>query len=373
MERFESEHGTLPTTSLFFGRENDTGGHSHRTVADWLAALTTLPAILYLVIERGILRKNNAVVGARWACPLVYTFGTDVGTKISHIRSVWVFLLLGMEAIRTYRSNPHLVIATYHIPTWTTPLLMIFVVATLIPNTSFLGHLCGAAVGYICESSTPRGQSCSVHSLTRLMEGGLGYLKLLAPPEWALRWVETRLNLLEILPHYVSIDQKTYGRFGVLPSSNRTGSSAATELIGGSQRLGPWGASAGVGIGYWRRLTRRLPDSTKASRSMVFGWIAAVRGNCKYLHSQFYPALHLKCCLWPGALLSTLNDMWVGKRGGWLPGGHKHMLKSATLVIGIPRARLPFHTNRAFYNSKFNFMEDALNSFYPNYLSASLY
>ncbi|KAF4512162.1 hypothetical protein G6O67_001336 [Ophiocordyceps sinensis] len=178
MERFENEYGTLPTLSLFFG------------------PLTTLPAILYLVIERGLFRSNNTVVGA----------------------SVWVFLLLGMEAIRTYRSNPHLVIATYHIPTWTTPLLMIIVVAALIPNTSLLGHLCGATVGYIC---------------------GLGCLRFLAPPEWALRWVETHLNLLAILPHYVSIDQKTYGRFGVLPSSNRTGGSAATELVGGSQRLGP--------------------------------------------------------------------------------------------------------------------------------------
>lgn len=63
--------------------------------------------------------------------------------------SMWVFLLLGMEAIRTYRTNPYLIIGTHHIPTWTTPLLMIFVVAVLIPRTSFLGHLCGVAVGYL--------------------------------------------------------------------------------------------------------------------------------------------------------------------------------------------------------------------------------
>lgn len=69
--------------------------------------------------------------------------------------------------------------------------------------------------------------------------GGLGYLKFVAPPEWALRWIETRLNLLSVLPHYVSVDQKTYGRFGVLPSANRSGSSAATELVGSTQRLGP--------------------------------------------------------------------------------------------------------------------------------------
>jgi len=48
---------------------------------------------------------------------------------------------------------------------------------------------------------------------------GLGYLKFLAPPERALRWIEAKLNLLGRLPHYVSVDQKTYGRFGVLPST----------------------------------------------------------------------------------------------------------------------------------------------------------
>lgn len=70
--------------------------------------------------------------------------------------SVWVFLLLGMEAIRTYRSNPHLIIGTHHIPTWTTPLLLAVAVAALVPNTSLLGHLCGLGVGYIgmhCKAS----------------------------------------------------------------------------------------------------------------------------------------------------------------------------------------------------------------------------
>lgn len=65
---------------------------------------------------------------------------------------------------------------------------------------------------------------------------GLGYLRFLAPPEKALRWVETRFNLLARLPRYVSVDQKTYGRFGVLPSS---GAQSNIELAGGGQRLGP--------------------------------------------------------------------------------------------------------------------------------------
>ena len=69
---------------------------------------------------------------------------------------------------------------------------------------------------------------------------GLGYLKLLAPPEKILRWIEGKLNLLGRLPHYVSIDQKTYGRYGVLDSPagipNGRGSIAYTAS---SQRLGP--------------------------------------------------------------------------------------------------------------------------------------
>ncbi|KOS23371.1 Rhomboid protein 2 [Escovopsis weberi] len=177
LERFESEYGTLTTLALFFG------------------PLTTIPAILYLFIELVIIRGNTAIMGA----------------------SIWIFLLLGMEAIRTYKSNPYLVIATHQIPTWTTPLLMIILVAALIPNTSLLGHLCGVSVGYFA---------------------GLGYVKFLAPPEWALRWIESKLNLLAILPHYVSVDQKTYGRFGVLPSTNRAvgSASAPTELMNTTQR-----------------------------------------------------------------------------------------------------------------------------------------
>ncbi|CAI6095444.1 hypothetical protein V2G26_015121 [Clonostachys chloroleuca] len=178
LERFEYEYGTLNTVALFFG------------------PLTSFPGLLYLFFESLILRSNNAIMGA----------------------SIWVFLLLGMEAIKTYKTNPYLVIGTHHIPTWTTPLLMVFVIAVLMPSTSLLGHLCGIAIGYFA---------------------GLGYVKYLTPPEGILRAVESRLNLLAILPHYVSVDQKTYGRFGVLPSNSRPGGSPATELVGSTQRLGP--------------------------------------------------------------------------------------------------------------------------------------
>ena len=75
---------------------------------------------------------------------------------------------------------------------------------------------------------------------------GLGYLKILAPPEKVLRWIEGKLNLLGRLPHYVSIDQKTYGRYGVLPTTSGQslpgsgeGPVPLTFLGGSGQRLGP--------------------------------------------------------------------------------------------------------------------------------------
>ncbi|KAI0165083.1 hypothetical protein GGR52DRAFT_557420 [Hypoxylon sp. FL1284] len=178
LDRFETEFGTLTSLALFFG------------------PLTTIPALVYIFLEKFILRGNTAVMGA----------------------SMWVFLLLGAEAIRTFKTNPYLMIGTYHIPTWTTPLAMVLVIEALIPNTSFLGHLCGVGTGYLF---------------------GLGYLKFLSPPEKALRWIEARLNLLGRLPHYISVDQKIYGRFGVLPTANTTSSTTPLGLIGSTQRLGP--------------------------------------------------------------------------------------------------------------------------------------
>jgi len=190
LERFEMENGTIVTLLLFTG------------------PFGLLPGGLYTLIERFILRSNSAAIGA----------------------SVWVFLLLCVEAVKTYRQNPAFKISDYSIPTWTTPLFIIFVIHFLVPNTSLLGHLCGALVGYLW---------------------GLGYIKFLAPNEKILRWVEGKLNLLGRLPHYVSVDQKTYGRYGVLPStSNSPGvgpgrgtlgaaNGIAIGPVGSTQRLGP--------------------------------------------------------------------------------------------------------------------------------------
>ncbi|RAL09652.1 GPI-anchor transamidase subunit GAA1 [Aspergillus homomorphus CBS 101889] len=177
LERFEAEHGTLTAVALFFG------------------PLSTFPAGLYILFEKFALHRNTAVTGA----------------------SVWVFLLLGSEAIRTFKSNPYFSLGPYKIPTWTSPLFACGLVSILVPNTSLLGHLCAIFVGYLL---------------------GLGYLKVLVPPEWGLRWVEGKLNLLGRLPHYVSVDQKTYGRYGVLPTTNAGGERATPmSYLGSSQRL----------------------------------------------------------------------------------------------------------------------------------------
>jgi membrane associated rhomboid family serine protease len=47
MERFETEHGTLTSLALFFG------------------PLTSIPAVIYVLIERCIFRANHGVLGAR--------------------------------------------------------------------------------------------------------------------------------------------------------------------------------------------------------------------------------------------------------------------------------------------------------------------
>ena len=65
--------------------------------------------------------------------------------------SIWIFTLLAMEAMKTYRSNPNFAIGDARIPTWTTPLVMVLFVSVLVPNTSFLGHICGLAFGYGCR------------------------------------------------------------------------------------------------------------------------------------------------------------------------------------------------------------------------------
>jgi glycosylphosphatidylinositol transamidase len=65
--------------------------------------------------------------------------------------SIWVFTLLAMEAVKTYKTNPYFMLGDTKIPTWITPLVLVLFVSFLVPNTSFLGHLCGLLFGYGCK------------------------------------------------------------------------------------------------------------------------------------------------------------------------------------------------------------------------------
>lgn len=125
--------------------------------------------------------------------------------------------------MRLARANPTFALGPYPIPTWTTPLITAAVLRVLVPGTtSLLGHLCALAVGYGCGVRKAK------------------YMRWLSPPERALRWVEERGALLRRLPRYVSVDAKTYGRFGVLPTAGGPGAPGVQlGVVGSTQRLGP--------------------------------------------------------------------------------------------------------------------------------------
>lgn len=58
-----------------------------------------------------------------------------------------------MEAMKTHKTNPNFAIGDYKIPTWITPLVLVLFISFIVPNTSFLGHLCGLLFGYGCKLS----------------------------------------------------------------------------------------------------------------------------------------------------------------------------------------------------------------------------
>ncbi|KAF2399907.1 hypothetical protein EJ06DRAFT_494686 [Trichodelitschia bisporula] len=160
LERFESEHGTLVTLVLFTG------------------PFSTIPGVLYVLTNLFVLHTNTSACGA----------------------SIWTFLLFSAQCVIQSRTTPYLPLpipSPYRIPTATLPLITMLLTWLFVPYTSLLGHICGSAVGYLW---------------------GLGYIRFLAPPEKVLRWIETKFNPLARIPHYVSVDQKVFGRYGVLPS-----------------------------------------------------------------------------------------------------------------------------------------------------------
>ena len=113
-----------------------------------VTALSTIPALIYTFLERGILRMDTTIMGARYSLSMFCQREMQANVW----NSIWVFTLLAMEAVKTYKTNPHFQIGDYKIPTWTTPIVMVLFVSFLVPNTSFLGHVCGLIFGYGCKS-----------------------------------------------------------------------------------------------------------------------------------------------------------------------------------------------------------------------------
>ena len=179
--------------------------------------------------------------------------------------SVWVFVLLGAEGIKAFKANPYFTCANLH-PSqyflWLTSKCKYWHksntnVVHSTPGT-YLRHrtrtqhilswpylqpwyrlrlsvttLCNVIVICYVAQNVPLTIPC--------VPDGLGYLNFLAPPEKVLRWIEDKMNLLGRLPHYVSMDQKIYGRYGVLPTTNapNIGGASESSYIGSTERLGP--------------------------------------------------------------------------------------------------------------------------------------
>lgn len=116
LERFEADHGTLLTAAMFVGRMYTFECLNELTSINHLSpALSTLPAAAYLLVERGLLRGNTAVMGARcekkrlsWELERL----SIIFTKMIH--SVWVFVLLGAEGIKAFKANPYFACAHLH-------------------------------------------------------------------------------------------------------------------------------------------------------------------------------------------------------------------------------------------------------------------
>ncbi|KAF5844911.1 hypothetical protein GGP41_008855 [Bipolaris sorokiniana] len=176
-----------------------------------MAAFGTIPGGVYTLLEKFVLRSNTAVMGARTRCmgiPPPFSRSNE-DTKDKSLLQVPSPPISRPQPLTPSSVGP------YKIPTWTTPLILIVITSILVPYVSLVGHLCGAGLGYLWAT---------------------GYIKFLVPHEKILRWIETKLNLLGRLPHYVSVDQKTYGRYGVLPT---TGIPLGPRSPDVGQRLGP--------------------------------------------------------------------------------------------------------------------------------------
>lgn len=67
-----------------------------------MAAFGTIPGGVYTLLEKFVLRSNTAVMGARYVDQFIPGY-IVVLTQYS----VWVFLLLSAEVMKTQKTNPY--------------------------------------------------------------------------------------------------------------------------------------------------------------------------------------------------------------------------------------------------------------------------
>ncbi|KAK9462777.1 uncharacterized protein V1516DRAFT_671093 [Lipomyces oligophaga] len=147
--------------------------------------------------------------------------------------SGWVFSLMAYFALKDQALRPSIYFTpTIHIPTWTTPIITLLVIAVLLPGSSFLGHLFGLVVGYLY---------------------GLGYLNSARLPPLVINKLESHLakyNLNKALPRFISDESASKHRV-VFDSSIDAGvpSGSTSPVLGTSGQAPVPSRSAFIGQG----------------------------------------------------------------------------------------------------------------------------
>ncbi|KAK7202692.1 hypothetical protein BZA70DRAFT_313154 [Myxozyma melibiosi] len=190
----------IPVLSVF---EEETGTVG---TAGCLALFSVAPGVAYVFIS--LFTGSTTTLGA----------------------SGWVFSLMAYFALKdaairsTIYINPR-----FQIPTWSTPLLTLLVIAILLPASSFLGHLLGLAVGYAY---------------------GLGYLEQAKLPQQLILKAETALSarqLTKALPRFISDDSASKHRVVFDGSMDAGVPSGSTSPVLGAQTGGTSSPFSGQG------------------------------------------------------------------------------------------------------------------------------
>ncbi|KAK9235546.1 hypothetical protein V1525DRAFT_259784 [Lipomyces kononenkoae] len=116
-------------------------------------------------------------------------------TAITLGASGWVFTLMAYFSLIDYAMRPTIYITpSIQIPTWSTPIITLVIIALLLPGSSFLGHLYGLLTGY---------------------GYGLGYLNFGKIPQHLILNSESVLlkySLTKAIPRFVSDDSASKHR-----------------------------------------------------------------------------------------------------------------------------------------------------------------